>query len=361
MDQNAASAAWTRRPSPKMDAVVAEIGCWETSVPRDLAAFKLSENRDEYQEGPHAALIGPLPERGPATGLVVQGQAILGQWGRPERADIAFSVTKTCLATLAGIALGEGLIPALDAPVSQTVKAAEFSGAPNNSITWRHLLTLTSEWKGSLWGIPDSIDFNRAVPKRPDSLAKGTPRERQAPGRYWEFNDVRVNVLALALTHVFGDSLETVLRQRVMDPIGASSDWQWNGYNGAEIELAGRTVTVVAGGAHWGGGMIVSALDLARLGQLQLNRGLWDGKRLVPELWFDAMRAPGWTNPDFGLMWWNNHGGTIPALSPQAIWGSGIANFIAIDPGHDLIVVLRWYDVPRRDEMLGRIVAALPG
>jgi CubicO group peptidase (beta-lactamase class C family) len=290
--------------------------------------------------------------------VIHRGQ-VAAQWGEPGRADIAFSVTKSALSTLAGLALAEGRIPALDGTVRESVDAAEFASAPNDAITWRHLLTLTSEWRGSLWGIPDSIDWNRAVPKRPDSPPKGTQRQTFPPGGFWEFNDVRVNVLALGLTHVFGESLEDVLRRRIMNPIGASPDWRWHGYIGSEITLGGRRIPAVSGGAHWGGGLVISSFDLARLALLYARRGRWGDTVVLPTLWFDAIRAPTALNPNFGLMWWVNSGGTIPALSRSAIWGSGIANFLVVDPERDLVIVLRWYDVPRRDELLARIVGAL--
>jgi len=350
---------WPSRHIAALDEAIAEISGWETSVPVDLKAFKFRENAEEYSEGVHAAIVGPLPDRGPPTGLVVHRGDIVGAWGTPERADIAFSVTKSAVATIAGLALADGRIPALDARVSDGIDAPEFADGPNRDITWRHLLTLTSEWRGSLWNIPDSIDWNRAVPKRPDSPPKGSARQMHAPGTYWEFNDVRVNLLAYALTRLFRRPLDAVLRERVMDPIGASPDWRWTGYEGARTVCDGREIPVVAGGAHWGGGLIVSAYDLARLGLLHVRRGQWNGKAVLPAMWCDLIASPTPLSPDFGLMWWNNHRGSIAALSRRALWGSGIAMLLVVDPEKDLVIVLRWYDVPRRDRLIGRLVEAI--
>ncbi|MBB6255320.1 serine hydrolase domain-containing protein [Nitrospirillum iridis] len=345
----------------RLDGVIDQVRGWETPIPSDLAAFKLHENAVEYQEGPHAPLVGPLPPRGPATGLVIQRGRVVGQWGTPDRPDVAFSVTKTALSVVAGLAVADGLIDDLDRPVAERVALDAFATDWNRGITWRHLLTLTSEWSGSLWGIPDSIDWHRTVPKRPDDPPKGTWRVRQSPGSHWEFNDVRVNVLALALTRLVGEDLGDVLRRRVLDPLGAVDPWSWHGYTGSGIVIGDRSVPVVAGGGHWGGGLQISARDLGKLGQLHLARGRWNGDALLPDSWFDSIREATPQRPDFGLMWWTNRRGTIPALSEQAIWGSGIANLIVVEPAHDAVIVLRWYDVSRRDEILARILGALDG
>lgn len=353
-----ATMEWERLELPAMTAAAQQIAKMETAIPVDLAAFKLHENAVEYAEGEHAPLIGPMPDRGPATGIVLKGGRVVASWGMPERQDTAFSLTKGCLGLLTAMAVERSLIPALDAPVSASVGIQEFQGA-NAVVTWRQLMTLTSEWRGRIAGIPDSIDFHRNVPKRPDDPPKGSPRERAAPGEYWEFNDVRVNAFALALTQAWGEGLEAVLDREIMAPIGAGPGWRWYGYEGWTTVIGGEPVPVVSGGAHWGGGLIASSWDLARIGLLYQQRGMWGDRQLVSPLWFDALRSGSRLKPEFGLIWWNNSRATIPVLSPQAIWSSGISNFLLVDPELDLVVVLRWFDVPRRDAILTMIREAL--
>ncbi len=344
--------------SQRLDVECEEFCTWETDVPVDLAAFKLAENRDHNHEGPHAELIGPMPDRGPATGIVQVCGERVAQWGAPDRCDIAFSVSKSGLSLLVGLALADGLISELDAPVSSAVDIEEFSG-PNTLVTWRHLLSMTSEWEGTLWGIPDAIDFNRIVPSQPNGPVKGTPRERGLPGSVWEFNDVRVNALCLALTFVWRRSLEEVFFERIMNPIGASSTWRWHGYEGAIIDIDGCGVPVVSGGAHWGGGMVISGSDLALLGSLYAQRGEWKGVRLVPSVWFDAIRSPAVLNPDFGLLWWTNVNGAVPMLSSRAIWSSGVSNFLLVEPERSLVLILRWFAANRRNDIIARVLDAL--
>ena len=63
-------------------------------------------------------------------------------------------------------------------------------------MTWRHLLHQTSEWSGSLFGIPDTVDHNRAVNRADVVGRKGEARPLHRPGTFWEYNDVRVNASA---------------------------------------------------------------------------------------------------------------------------------------------------------------------
>ncbi len=93
-----------------------------------------------------------------------------------------------------------------------------------------------------------------------------------------------------------------------MDPIGASSDWSWHGYRTSSVEIDGRMIESVAGGTHWGGGMLIHAEDQARIGLLMLRRGEWGGRRILPESWIDESLRPCALNPVYGLLWWLNTG-----------------------------------------------------
>ena len=187
---------------------------------------------------------------------------------------MTFSVAKSYLSVLAGLAVGRGLIRSLDDRAGASALDDGFQAPQNRDITWRHLLTQTSEWQGTLWDKPDSIDHNRDVGKSElGAAAKGTPRVMRAPGTLWEYNDVRVNRLSLALLHVFREPLDEVLRREIMDPIGASSTWTWEAYHNAWAEIDGRRLPAVPGGSHWGGGLWMSTRDHARFGLLALRNG----------------------------------------------------------------------------------------
>jgi len=237
-----------------------------------------------------------------------------------------------------------------------------FASPQNREITWRHLLQQTSEWQGTLWDRPDSIDHHRDVGKSELGAAeKGTPRPLRPPGTLWEYNDVRVNRLSLSLLQRFQRPLPDVLREAVMGPIGASTGWQWMPYRNSWITIEGERVASVPGGSHWGGGLWMSTRDHARFGLLVHRGGRWDGHQLVPTSWIDEMRRPCPINPEYGLLWWLNTGRRQLPSAPESSYaarGAG-SNVIWIDPEHDLVTVIRWIDKPHVAGFVERVLASL--
>jgi CubicO group peptidase (beta-lactamase class C family) len=313
------------------------------------------------EKGPWSDVSGPVRPRGGPAGIVLKGGRILAEWGDTNRADMTFSVAKSYLAVLTGLAVADGLILSIDDRVGQTVEGPWFEGAHNGQITWRHLLTQTSEWQGELWGKSDQVDHFRQLGG--DNSRKGDKRELQTPGTYYEYNDVRVNLLALCLLLRFGRPLPEVLRERVMDPIGASRDWEWHGYSTSWIDVGGRRVQSVSGGAHWGGGMFISARDHARLGLLIARRGRWGDKQVLPSSWVDAMLSPSATNDSYGLLWWLNRGGARHRSAPESsVFALGAGNnMIWIDRDNDLVTVMRWIDKTKVNGLLQKLLGARKG
>lgn len=332
----------------------------ETPWPRDLVAHITSAN-SLAGEGPFAAPRGPVRPRGPCTGIVLRDGKLAATWGTPERADTTFSVAKSFLAMLMGFAWGDKLITSLDEPIRVTVDDGGFDPPENHAITWRHMLTMTSEWRGTVWGIPDSIDWNRVVGRDAVSWPmKGSPRTINPPGTYYEYNDVRVNRLALALLRLFRRPLPEVLRTRVMERIGASRTWEWHGYDEAWVTIEGSRMASVTGGSHWGGGMMISSWDLARFGQLHLNDGLWNTTRIIPDGWVKAVIKPGTVETGYGLLWWVNTANKWqPSVPDNCYWAAGDGgNLVWVAPTQKVVVVARWLDRAHHDEVLAKILAA---
>lgn len=328
---------------------------------------------------PYGEATGPFKVRGPATGMIVRHGYIVAEWGDPHRVDMTFSVTKSFLSTSVGLAWDRGLVRSLDDRVAgymspldlpegdgepgvdregygETDPAVLFRTEHNRRITWDHLLRQTSDWEGTLWGKPDWADRPQGEP------ATWLERERNAPGTSWKYNDVRVNLLALAATNVWRRPLPSVLREHVMDPIDASRTWRWHGYRNSWVTLDGYRMQAVSGGGHWGGGMWISARDQARFGLLTLRDGRWADRQILSEEWLEMARTPTEVQPGYGFMnfFLNTGRERFPAAPESAFAHLGAGtNMVYVDPEHDLVVVARWINGGATDELVEKVLAAV--
>ena len=355
--------------SPAWQDCIAHALAHETAWPRDPAADPAGWGVHHADPPPYNRLRGPVQARGGVSGVVLQGGREVAAWGEPDRADLTFSVAKTYLGLLAGVAHGQGLLPDVEEPVVARLPGIGFDEGANRRITWRQLFEQTSEWQGSSFGLPDTVDRWRVVAHdpRPAGGKKGDSRPLQEPGSYWEYNDVRINQLALALLHLFGKPLPDVFRDTLMRPLGASDgaseDWSWRGYDDAWVALRGQRVQSVPGGSHWGGGVAISARDQARLGQLMLAGGQHEGRSLIPASWVQRMQAPCKLAPFYGWLMWLNPGGlTFPGASARSslMVGAG-GHYVWIEPEHDAVVVVRWLDAAGVEGFMRRASVALAG
>ena len=345
----------------------------EATSPRDLGL----QHQMSFGREPHGEPVGPFKVRGPQTGLIVRNGYIVAEWGEPARVDMTFSVTKTFLSTTVGLAYDRGLIhdvgdlvrdympPVVLAagdgePGDQATRGPKllFESEHNRHITWDHLLRQTSDWEGTLWGKPEWAD-------RPDrDPSTWLTRPRVGPGDEFEYNDTRVNLLGLAATMVWRRPLPEVLHEHVMAPIGASSTWQWHGYDNSWINVNGRMVQSVSGGGHWGGGMFINAYDMARLGLLALHDGEWDGQRILSSAWIGMATTPGDANAGYGYMNWylNQDGRSMPSAPRSAFTFRGAgSNIVYVDRENDLVVVTRWIQGGAFDDFIGRVLGSLEG
>ena len=344
----------------------------ESKAPRDLE----TAHYQTFGREPFGAGVGPFQPRGDPTGVILRGGYIVAEWGDPYRVDMTFSVAKSFLSSTVGVAFDRGLIPDLRQPVwramapvvvlptgggrrsdalGESTPLRPFDTPHNRRITWEHLLRQTSDWEGTLWGKPEWAD--RPGP-RP---AEWTTRPRAEPGTVYEYNDVRVNALALAALNVWRRPLPQVLREEIMDPIGASRSWRWYGYENSWVELDGVAVQSVSGGGHWGGGIFISARDMARFGLLTQRRGRWGGRQILSEAWVRMALTPTTAEPGYGFMnWFLNHDRKRLPSAPASAFlhlGNG-TNAIYVDPENDLVIVARWIEQSALDGLVQRVLAA---
>ena len=331
-----------------------------------------------FGTAPFGELIGPTKDRGDATGLVIRNGYLIAEWGEPFRVDMTHSVTKSFLSAVVGLAFDRKLIRSLQdkasdyaAPIatytpSQRYDIGERFGQSSlldlyatehdRKITWEQFLRQTSDWEGTLWGKPDWAD-------RPDrDPSKWLGRVRGEPGTAYEYNDVRVNTLALAALNIWRRPLPQVLKENLMDEIGASTTWRWHGYENSFVVIDGQIVQSVSGGGHWGGGMFINAYDMGRFGLLTMRGGKWGNKQLLSPEFVRQAKTPTSVQPTYGFMnWFLNTDKKLYPNAPAGIvvhTGNG-TNIIYCDPENDLVVVVRWIENNKINEFLGKLLASL--
>ncbi len=311
-----------------------------------------------FEREPFHEILGPTKKRGGPAGMILKNGYIIAKWGDTKRVDMTFSVTKSFLSTVAGLAEDKSLIDNTKDKVGQYIWDGTFGGEHNGKITWEHLLQQNSDWSGELWGGKDWADR----PPKEGGVDDWKFRKLNEPGTIMEYNDVRVNVLAYALTHIWRKPLPMVLKEQLMDKIGASTTWRWHGYEHAWTEIDGLQMKSVTGGGHSGAGIFISTEDMARFGLLFLNSGKWIDQQIISEEWIQKAIEPSTPNMNYGYMWWLNKKGNRhwEGLSENIYYAAGFGgNFIVIDQKNDLVVVTRWLEPNKIEEFMTKLNASL--
>lgn len=248
------------------------------------------------------------------------------------RADLKHdlrSVSKSVVGLLYGIALDEGLVPPLDAPLlEQFPQYADVSNAEaKRAITIEHVLTMTMglDWSEDL-PYTDPRNSEIAMELAPDRYGYIFARPmRDAAGERWVYNGGATALLGRLIATGAGKPLLSYARETLFNPLGID-DVEW--VEGADGEPAAAS------------GLRLRPRDLAKVGQLILNRGRWDGRRIVPDAWLDASHAPQveiGTDLSYGYQWWLT---TLPGGERLiAGFGNGGQRLFVV-PSLDLVVVV---------------------
>src|SRR5688572_5474995 len=371
-------AALAVAPAAQQGTYFPPAGAWAKKAPAELGlvpvklqeAVAYAQTRESNramdfsdQERIFGTLLGSVPNiRAKTNGLIIYKGYIVGEFGDTTWADPTYSVAKSMLATVAGLAVRDGLIKNLDAPVRDLVKDGGYDSPRNQQVTWKHHLQQVSEWEGNMFGKQDNF-----IGKEAFGQGEMKPREQMKPGTYYEYNDVRINRFGLSLLRLFNKSVPDVFRQEIMDPIGASNTWRWIPYHNSWVDVNGRKVASVSGGTRWGGGVWINSWDMARFGYLWLRGGKWGDKQIIPAAYVKEALTPGGVanspGNGYGYLWWlNTSGKALVGLPTNAFSANGAgSNTITVSPDHDLVIVWRWHQ-GSSGEFARRVIAAIkPG
>lgn len=307
-----------------------------------------------FEQEPYHQLLGPTKRRGGPAGIILKDGYIVGKWGDTKRVDMTFSVTKSFLSTTALVAKDKNLIRDFNEPLINYVWDNTFEGDHNSKITWKHLLQQNSDWSGQLWGGFDWADR----PPQDKTIDEWRSRSLHEPGTYFEYNDVRVNVLAYSLLNVFRKPLPRVLKENIMDPINASQSWRWFGYENSWTTIDGLKMQSVSGGGHSGGGMFINTEDMARFGLLFMNNGKWNNQELISAELITVAIQSSMPNPNYGYMWWLNSKGdrNMEYIDQDIFYAAGFGgNFIVVDQENKIVIVTRWLEPSKFEDFLNLV------
>lgn len=248
---------------------------------------------------------------------------------------ISWSVAKSVVATLLGIAYHDGLIKDLSEPITDYLPQLAASGY--NEVKIKDILNMSS----GVGFNEDYRDFNSDINRFGRAFALGTSYESFAlslknerkPGTYNHYVSIDTQVLGMLLEKVTGKRLSVYLKEKLWDPMGMEHDAQWI------IDETGMELAL--------GGLNISLRDYAKLGLLYLQKGRWKDKQLVPAEWIERAISPdaphlmpGRNNPHssnrygYGFQWW------IPEKPMGDFFAAGIYNqYIYVYPEKKFIVV----------------------
>lgn len=310
-------------------------GPWATATPEsaDLSTKALDQAAD---------LLGAAGER---QGLVIirGGRLVYERYwanawheARPDWRNVSFSSGKSWGATLVGRAYTQALL-ALDDLAAHYHPAAASGLRPETTI--RHLLTMTSG--GTLVVKPSSkpprrlhdlappgpgVEYARQTVGEPGS-PPGYGRDIPAGTRFY-YDGAAADHLANIVAGATGHTSLRYMMDEVVAPLGCETFR----YQPEGIDAAGQI--------RIGGSIELSCRDMARLGQLYLDRGVWGGQRLIAEDFIAAAAAPSPLNPSYGFLWWLNTQGRVPAAPKDMMFAAGArGQFCFVCPGQDLVVV----------------------
>ncbi|MBK9409745.1 MAG: prolyl oligopeptidase family serine peptidase [Gemmatimonadetes bacterium] len=246
------------------------------------------------------------------------------------------SVSKSIVSLVYGVAIARKDIATIDQPIAQFIPAhaAAFRDSVRRKITIRHLLTMTSgiSWpEGGGYGSDDDITQRMENSSDWVSLVLAQPMETE-PGTKYHYNDGAAALLAEVFRGATGVDLQVYAERHLFAPLGITR-FHWKRSSGGLTDSEG--------------GLYLEPADLAKLGQLMLDQGMWNGTRLVSAEWVaESVRGQQPVKPgqpparvNYGLMWWTVGPGVLQDSGAYFGWGYG-GQYVFVFPKTRTVAVL---------------------
>jgi CubicO group peptidase (beta-lactamase class C family) len=206
------------------------------------------------------------------------------------------SVTKSVTSALVGIAIDRGLIEGVDEPVFAFFpEYASLNDEEKDTITLYHLLTMTSglEWNEMDLSYGDTRNdlIQLFIVSDPKAYILSKPVISE-PGTEWYYNGGGTNLLGEAIREVSGLRMDDFAEEYLFDPLDITN-YEWDYINSDMV--------------HASGNLRLQPRDMAKFGYLFLNRGVWNGERIISEEWVEESTkkhvSPSWAD-GYGYQWW---------------------------------------------------------
>ena len=245
-----------------------------------------------------------------------------------ESLQTSFSVAKSFVSTLVGIAIDEGLIESVDDPMTDYLPELAASDPRFRQITLRHLLTMSSGIRYREGGFPslgDDTYTYYGVDLR--DVALNRVRIDGPPGVAWQYNNYHPLLLGLVLERATGTSVSDYMARKLWQPLGAEADATWN----LDSERSGFEKLE--------SGVNARRVDYARFGQLFLHKGEWHGRRILSEDWVRAATGAESTTDSayyhgYRYFWW------LDVERPGRFYAMGkYGQYIYVAPDANTVVV----------------------
>jgi CubicO group peptidase (beta-lactamase class C family) len=302
-------------------------------------------NAPQYnQRQPSAKLKSRLEGSKTTAFLVIQhGKIVFESYARGSNAEQisnSFSMAKTVVGLMVGMALEEGKIISLEQPVHDFLP--DFVGQGREKIKIIDLLTMRSglNWDESYYNplsVTTEAYYGNNLPKLVSSLTPIHP-----PGTHFYYSSGDTELLGLVLQKATGQNLSAYASSHLWKPLGATHDASWSLDHEGGVEKAFCCLNA-------------TARDFARLGQLVLQKGNWNGQRLISSRYLERATAPTFapdSKSNYGYQIWMRYlngkhlqpspaPGTRanPKLERVAFFHGILGQFIWILPSSDAVVV----------------------
>jgi len=247
---------------------------------------------------------------------------------------ISWSVAKSFVSALIGIALSEGRFASIEDSITRYLP--ELAGSGYDGVRIKDILQMSS----GVGFNEDYGDYHSDINRFGRTIAFGTPmadfaatlKRARPPGTYHHYVSIDTQVLGMLLRRMTGEPIADYLRSRLWQPLGMEHDAYWL------LDSTGMEVAL--------GGLNAALRDYARFGLLYLNGGNWRGTQIVPAAWVAASTTPdaphlqpGKDNPasssswGYGYQWW------IPDPPQGDFLAAGIYNqYIYVNPAARVVI-----------------------